>query len=68
MLEVFYSNVLYSKIIDTKVEPYMATDVFPKAGRAGLFKVAMECEPFFKSLFARIPAWGSPYIPFCISM
>ncbi len=47
MLEVFFSNVLYSKIIDTEVEPYRATDMFPKAGRVGLFKVAMKCEPFF---------------------
>ncbi len=47
MLEVFYSNVLYSKIIDTEVEPYRATDMFPKAGQVGLLKVAMACKPFF---------------------
>ncbi len=34
--------------IDTEVEPYRATDMFPKAGRVGLFKVAMECKLFFQ--------------------
>ncbi len=68
MLEVFYSNVLYSKIIDTEVKPYRATDMFPKAERVGLFKVAMLCELFFQEFIARIPAWGSLYIPFCIFM
>jgi hypothetical protein len=69
MLEVLYSNVLYSKIIDTEVDPYRATDVFPKAWHVGLFKIAMECESLFlRVYFARILAWGSLYIPFHISM
>jgi hypothetical protein len=41
MLEVFYSNVLYSKFINTKVKSYRPIDMFPKAGHVGLFKVAM---------------------------
>jgi hypothetical protein len=44
----FTSNVFYSKVIHTRVEPDGATDMFPEAWRVGLFKVSMSSQPLFQ--------------------
>ena len=57
MLEVFYSNVLYSKIINTEVEPYRATDMLPKARRVGL--LAVQSSRVMQAVFSRVYSLGS---------
>jgi hypothetical protein len=67
MIQVGIANVLDGKFVDNECKHDRAPFVVPEPGSYGCLVVVKFGKASWRSLLARMPAWGRPYMPRRIS-